>query len=135
MSELLDSSSAGIFHSSFLSFFIPPDLSAPISALLCQARPLTLPEPCSSPRGSCKHPVTSLPPLTVSLFPSFPRRVFKVSPKCEQMTYMLTALNSSFRDPLFISSLFPSRVISSCLFHLIPQSVPLSTLLGRSHTE
>ncbi|KAJ4925642.1 hypothetical protein JOQ06_018367, partial [Pogonophryne albipinna] len=51
----------------------------PISALLCQTRPLTLPEPCSSPRGSlspANTPSHHFLPLTVSLFPSHFLTVF-----------------------------------------------------------
>lgn len=147
MSELLDSFSAGILLSLLPFFFyLPPlpNLSAPISLLQCQTRPLTPQNistalflfPCGSLSPACtlSHHVL---PLSVSLF-SFPshflcvflKRAKRASRRPPRAGLRLahTALGSV---PLF--PVFPFSILS--LFCLIPQSVSLSVSQGPPHFE
>lgn len=152
MSELLDSFSAGIlpsFSPSFLFYLFPPlNLSAPISLLQCQTRPLTPQNiaralflfPCGSLSPACTLSHHFLP-LSVSLFPislSFPLHVFKESQKSKQMTYTCWPMALSYSSRLSATVLYFlsfSILCLSCLFYFIPQSVFLSISQGPPHFE
>jgi len=150
MSELLDSSSAGTLPSFFPPFFFfsPLDLSAPISVLWCQTRPLTLQSIaetlfllCLWQLVTCIHPILSPLPSPVSLFPipfSFPCCVFyhKVKEQADDLHELAYASLTQLLIPYLsaCSWLFP-LVLFPCLFHLIPLSVSLSTLQGCLHVK
>lgn len=151
MSELLDSFSAGILPSP-PPFFPPSTCQLPYRC--CGVRRGLSPrrasrEPCSSlPVAACHlhkpHPITSS--LFLSLyfpFPSHCRCLFfffflKQAKRASRwptragLWLAHTALNSL---SLFYFLSFSIQGLSSCLFHLIPQSVSLHTLKRRPHFE
>lgn len=140
MSELLESFSAGIlpsftpsflFFNFFFIFFPPLDLSAPISLLQCQTRPLTSQNiagalflfPCGSLSPACTLSHHFLP-LSVSLFPIsilFPLHVFKASQKSKQMTHTRWPMAHSYSSRLSVTVLY--------FFPLVLYSLPLLSVL------
>ncbi len=144
MSELLDSSSAGIPPS--------PDLSAPISLQRCQMRPLTLQSIAGalflsllgslSPACTPSHQFLPLPVSLVPISLSFPCRVFEASQKSKLMTHTRRPVTCSHSFEFFVSQsalfyflFFSIQGLSSCLFHLIPQTVSLHTACCHLHFE
>lgn len=134
MSELLDSSSAGIPLPTY-----PRPVSSHIAAAMSDeasqpAEHHGIPVPLSPWQlVTCMHPTPSLPPspcrFPVSL--SFPYSVFKTGQKCKQMTIWLThtALNTlSLHNPVI---LYPEFLFLSVSFD--PTSSIILTL--RSHSE